>query len=404
MLRILPLASTFHAPDQVQATVARLTAGLRTQGIVHAVVETREEAPNALLIVTGGTEHLALWALKGRPRPVLLLAHPEQNSLPAAMEILAHLRQNGREGRILLLREDGSGAEPLRRWSQLLAVRERLAATRLGRIGQPSDWLVGSTPSPALVQEVWGPEVVDVPLEELRDALHSAHPGDVEAARRDFQAGARAVQEPSPLDLALAARVAVGLRRVVRDHRLGACTVRCFDLVTELGTTGCLALSSLLDEGVVAGCEGDLPSTLTMLWLQALSGEPSFMANPQDLDPEANTLWLAHCTVARSLLSGYALRSHFESGRGVGIEGDLPAGATTLARIGGADLRQAFLSDGEVLASGRSERRCRTQVQVFLHERLAPLLERPLGNHHVLARGHWARTLRDYHDLFIREA
>jgi L-fucose isomerase-like protein len=200
----------------------------------------------------------------------------------------------------------------------------------------------------------------------------------------------------------MAARVTAGLRAVVRRHRLGACSVRCFDLVTDLSTTGCLALSALLDEGVVAGCEGDLPATLTMLWMQALSGQPSFMANPQDLDPADRTLWLAHCTVARSLLEGYTLRSHFESGLGVGIQGDLPPGEATLARIGGEDLREVFLSDGQILASGSSERRCRTQVKVRLREDLEPLLERPLGNHHVLLRGHWAEDLRAYHDLFIR--
>lgn len=52
----------------------------------------------------------------------------------------------------------------------------------------------------------------------------------------------------------------------------------------DLQTTGCLALSALLDEGIVAGCEGDLPAALTMSWMQAVTGQASFMANPQDLD------------------------------------------------------------------------------------------------------------------------
>ena len=50
------------------------------------------------------------------------------------------------------------------------------------------------------------------------------------------------------------------------ERHLDACVVRCFDLVTDLRTTGCLALSWLLDQGVVAGCEGDIPATLTMVW------------------------------------------------------------------------------------------------------------------------------------------
>ena len=73
----------------------------------------------------------------------------------------------------------------------------------------------------------------------------------------------------------------------------------------------------------------------------------------------------------------------------------------TLARIGGEDLRGLFLSDAELLANGRSELRCRTQVQVRLVEDAGQLLSSPMGNHHVLLPGHWAKELRDYHQLFV---
>ena len=45
-------------------------------------------------------------------------------------------------------------------------------------------------------------------------------------------------------------------------ERLDAVAVRCFDLVTARGTTGCLALSALNDAGRVAACEGDLASAV----------------------------------------------------------------------------------------------------------------------------------------------
>jgi L-fucose isomerase-like protein len=231
--------------------------------------------------------------------------------------------------------------------------------------------------------------------------MEEAERKDIKALQEDFRTGACEVREPSESDLNLAARVAVGLQRVIREHRLDACTVRCFDLVIERNTTGCLALSALLDEGVVAGCEGDLPAAMTMLWLQTMSGQPSFMANPQDLDPATNTLWLAHCTIARKMLRRYTLRSHFESSRGVGIQGELEPGPYTLARIGGSELRELFVSDGDLLRNGASELRCRTQVQLRLDEPVGQLLAKPLGNHHVLLSGHWAKKLKEYHALFV---
>ena len=399
MLSIRSLAAALNPPAQVAAAVARVAEHLNRRRVAHRFATGESDLPDVLLIVTGGTERLALEAIDRVSGPVFLLAHTELNSLPAALEVLSCLRQRGRSGRIYLL---GDGDDrSLSRLARHLEVHRRLQSARLGRIGVPSDWLVASVPSPELVQSTWGPTVVDVPMEEVFQALRDADAGETERVRDHATASAEAVREPSPLDLDAAARVTVALRAVVRAHRLDACAVRCFDLVTEAGTTGCLALSWLQDEGIVAGCEGDVPATLTLLWMQLTTDLPAFMANPQDVDPAAGTLWLAHCTIARRLVSRYSLRSHFESSLGVGIAGDVPPGPATVARIGGADLRSLFVSDAEILRSGDNPARCRTQVQVRLAAGVRELLERPLGNHHVLTPGHWAADLREYHDLFV---
>ncbi len=330
---------------------------------------------------------------------MFLLAHAGLNSLPAALEILACLRQHGRSGRIFLL-DDGDDPS-LSHLARHLEARRRLRSVRLGRIGAPSDWLVASTPAAELVRSTWGPEVVDVPIEEVFAAMANADPAEAERVQANAVAGAEALREPSGRDLDTAARVAVALDAVVRAHRLDACAVRCFDLVTTAGTTGCLALSRLQDEGIVAGCEGDVPATLTLLWLRLTTGGPGFMANPQAIDAAAGTVWLAHCTVPRRLVTRYALRSHFESSQGVAIAGEIPPGPVTVARVGGADLRGLFAADGEVTASGDDPARCRTQVRVRLDADLGELLTRPLGNHLVLAPGHAATELREYHRLFV---
>ena len=400
VLSLLPLSSPITPSDAVVSVIANVASRLDACGVPHRI-PADGEPPDALLIVSGGTEHLALAALSRTDGPAILLAHPDRNSLPAALEILGALRQSGRPGRIVMVSEASESVATLTRLARHLEVRRRLRAARIGRIGAPSDWLVASVPGPGAVTAAWGPALVDVPLEEVVEALSDGEPGEAASIRDAMVSGAESVREPSSVDLDAAAVVAAALRRVVDRLRLDACAVRCFDLVTDRQTTGCMGLSWLLDEGVVAGCEGDVPATLTMLWLQLFTGEPPFMANPQDLDPRANTLDLAHCTVARRLVSRYVLRSHFESSLGVGIAGTLDPGPVTLARVGGADLRAAFISDGEIVGGGESERRCRTQVTVRLESPVAELLASPLGNHLVLARGHWAAELREYHELFV---
>ncbi len=162
-------------------------------------------------------------------------------------------------------------------------------------------------------------------------------------------------------------------------------TIRCFDMIKEAGTTACLAVSMLNDDGKIAGCEADIPSTLSMLIAHTISGAPVFMANPALI--EGNRILLAHCTIAMGLTSRYRLTTHFESGLGVGVAGVLKEGEkATLMRISpDVDLLRAGV--GEIV-SGKPYREgyCRTQVELRLPN-AEKILREPLGNHYVLAVG-----------------
>lgn len=124
------------------------------------------------------------------------------------------------------------------------------------------------------------------------------------------------------------------------------------------------------------------------------------MANPSFIDAEKGRMLLAHCTVPLGGLAGYGIRTHFESGLGVAVAGSFPEGPVTIARIGGKDLRKTWITEGEIIESPRREGLCRTQVVVSSRSgRLRELLEAPLGNHLVIARGRWAEAARGYLSL-----
>jgi L-fucose isomerase-like protein len=166
-------------------------------------------------------------------------------------------------------------------------------------------------------------------------------------------------------------------------------------------TTGCFALSRLADEGVTAACEGDVPSTLALLWASRLTGSPAWMANPARADVSKGRLLLAHCTVPLSLVSRYVVRSHFESGLGAGIAGKLAAEKVTLIRVGGRNLDRLWTAEGEITATPHEEGLCRTQAELALSsEAVRSLLDDPLGNHLVLVKGHHAADFIDSFDFF----
>jgi L-fucose isomerase-like protein len=149
-----------------------------------------------------------------------------------------------------------------------------------------------------------------------------------------------------------------------------------------------VALAELNDRGLVAGCEGEVASTVAMILVRALLDQPSWMANPAAIDEERDRVLLAHCTVAPSLVEDVELHTHFESGLGVGLRGRFAPGWVTLLRLGGPALDRFWVSEAEVERSGDADDICRTQVTVRLDGvPAASLLEAPLGNHLLLFHG-----------------
>ncbi len=369
----------------------------------------RPELPLACFVSTGGVEGVILDLLAGdlaseAPGPVLLIAHPGHNSLPASLEVLARLRQDGGQGRIFFLDgpEDAAGLAALDAAVKDVEVARALGDARIGLVGGPSDWLAASAPDPSVVRYAWGPTVVPIEMDELTSGLEDAGRDEVRALAKGLRGEASKIVEPGRADVEKAVRVRVALGAIVERHRLDAVAVRCFDLVTGPGTTGCFALSHLTDDGITAGCEGDLVSTVAMLWAKLLLDRLPWMANPARVDATANRLWLAHCTVPRGLVDSYSVRSHFESGTGVAIQGALPPGEVTLLRVGGKHMELLWAAEGRVIRSGDSADMCRTQVAIELDRpgAVAEILDRPLGNHLVVVRGRCEERLRTWRSFF----
>jgi len=400
----LVVGSPMHDPASLRAALAPYLASLAALGGREAGAEALAGAgPVAVVVATGGTEAetLRLRALReaaAPAEPLLLVTIPAHNSLPAALETLARVRQEQGRGRIVHLAAPDDAASLARLSEALddLRVLGRLCRSRIGLVGVPSDWLVASVPTVEAVREIWGPETVDVDLAAVLDAPLREPDATALGLAASFAGGA-APATPADESLRQASTVYSALRLLAERERLDAVAVRCFDLVTQRGTSGCLALSALNDSGPVAACEGDLASAVGMLWVKELLGSASWMANPSHADPSTGLLRLAHCTVARSLVTGWELRTHFESGLGVAIAGDLAGGPVTLLRLGGRRLDRLFLAEGEAVPAPRREDLCRTQIDVRLEPAsIAELLDRPLGNHLLLVPGRHAARLRSW--------
>ena len=325
-------------------------------------------ALDLIYIRTGGTEGIFKPLLpqlqQQSKRPFYLLTSGKSNSLAASMEILSYLNQQGITGEII----HGSTTYTHHRIKVLEQVgeaRSKMKGCRLGLIGEPSDWLISSRFDRTIVKERLGIELVYIPMKEL-------------------------------LEMPNVKKIYEALKALVEKYQLQGFTLRCFDLLTTIRDTGCMALAKLNAEGIVAGCEGDVPAMLSMKIIQALTGVSGFQANPATIDPEKGEMLFAHCTIPLNMVERYELDTHFESGIGVGIRGYMKEGPVTIFKVAG-DMSRHFIAEGTLVRNQAKPDLCRTQQVIELNDKgqTRYFLTQPIGNHHIIVPGHLKELLEE---------
>lgn len=331
------------------------------------------EENQVVAVLSGGTEAQFVDLVRTKAidlkRPVYLMVSGYSNSLAAALEILSFIRQRNGIGKIMqhpkdTIFPDVSETESLTR-TPLEKVLKNEKKQRLGVVGKSSDWLIASQVDYKEVLAKMNCELVDIPFEEL-SGLGEVDPG---------MKGAEAIYARE--------------KEIIAKYNLDGITVRCFDLFTTCKNTGCIAVSKLNDEGIPAGCEGDIPVLLTMLACKKLTGEPGFMGSPARIQSDGQIL-IAKCTVPLSMTTKHEYMTHFESGIGVAIHGEMAPGDYTLVKLS-QDMKRLLAVNVKVTRCQKEQNLCRTQIWIQSTPIVSQyLLTSPLSNHHVLIKGHHA--------------
>lgn len=342
-----------------------------------------KHALDVIYVRTGGTENLFSEVFPKLQGNIILLTSGKSNSLAASLEILSYLNQHERKGEII----HGSVeyiAERLRILSKVNAAKQALDGMNLGVIGQPSDWLISSNADEAAVKAKLGINLVNIPIEELISIVQSDEdlteylPANTSELSAKIPAAIQKYTEG-------ALRIYCGLKKLVTQYNLSGLTLRCFDLLSTVENTGCLALAILNAEGIAAGCEGDVPTLLTMTIGKALTGQCGFQANPSRINPQTGEMLLAHCTIPFDMIRAYSFNTHFESGIGIAVHGEVPEGDATITKFSG-DLQRYFCCKAELTSNPYEKSLCRTQITLKI-ACSDYFLKSPIGNHHVVFTG-----------------
>ena len=350
--------------------------------------ELKEGELNLVFIGGGGTEGMFLEVFDSLPKPILLLTTGENNSLAASMEILSFLRQKQVPGEII----HGS-LEDMSRRIQILArvfqTKNKLKGLRVGCVGESSDWLISSGVDGEASREKNGIEIVKVPMQEMFE----------EIAKKSYEANeyTKMISDTGykPEEVEKALEIYGALKRICEKYRLDSVTIRCFDLLGPVGSTGCAALAVLNAEGIYAGCEGDIPSLIAMTVLGELSGRPVFMANPSRILSDKKEIIFAHCTLPITMPLTFKCMTHYESDLGVAFQGELEEGPVTVFKCSGL-LDQYFVAGGELVENLHEANLCRTQLRLHMEEGLDYFTTRSIGNHHLICLGDYTEVVKEF--------
>jgi len=241
----------------------------------------------------------------------------------------------------------------------------------LQRLAASTILLVGRDPGDAgkAVEREFGTKVVWIPHTELHEAYLGADKSKAEAWADRWIRGAEKVIEPAREEIVKSGAMHEAMQAMMKKYSAQAITIRCLDgfYSGALQAFPCLGFVELNNSGLVGACEGDLPSTVTMLAMNYLVGRPGFISDPV-IDTSANRIIYAHCVAPTKVFgpsgtsSPYHIRNHSEDRKGAAVRAMLPLGCltTTIKFLPGA--RTLLYHQGVAVENVDLDKACRTKL------------------------------------------
>lgn len=301
------------------------------------------------------------------------------NAAPAVMDTYAVLKREDRPVKFSLNKDE------LVSTLRVINAYNAVKGAKLLLIGDVEPWVISPTRNLEKYENQLGVRFEKLGLEVMKSYYEAVSDAELDAfmnARKDLD---KKRIEPTCEDIVRASRFAVAFEKLLRDKGADGAAIACFKLLSELNTTACLALGHInSDTELIAACEGDVDSAVTMLMIKKITDKSVWMANPNLLSD--GSINFVHCT-APSTVAGVAcdtvLRNHHESGIGVSPEVTFPEGLNLTVCRYSIEESAMFIHRGKGFA-GLNQNSCRTQYRVVLDD-FSEYIKNTLGCHAVFA-------------------
>ena len=367
-------------------------------------------APDSLVsnIARHMTVPLLMWA---PPEPLNAEKLPEIGSLVGLTQTAGVLVKLGNWLKpIFDSAEEEAAYKEIELTLKVVATIKKLQKARIGILSKGSPGMFDTDYNPLQLFKIMGPETVFISIATLEEEIKRISPKQaIDEADRDIKKYGQ-IMEPSKDQIVEANRIYLALKEIIQRESIDAIAVRCWPELKELNIMSpCLALSKLTEEGIMAGCEGDITGVVSMLILNTLTGRPSFLGDFLKLDEENNAGLMYHCGAsAAGLAENYSkvylglnlATSIWKSG--VTVEFSVKPGIATLARLGESKGEyRMIVTQGEILKApmfcrgNTVKMKFRTPVKEVLRE----LIKNGAEHHQILVHGDIRKELSEFGEL-----
>jgi len=217
---------------------------------------------------------------------------------------------------------------------------------------------------------VMGVPVLQIPFSEVNQAWAAADKDEARAVADRWAKTATAVTDVSRDELVNSAAMYLGMKSVLKKRGAHGITVNCLGgfYGGHIHAYPCLGFHELNNEGLVGGCECDVPSAAAMTAFGLMAkGRPGYISDPV-LDTSERHIIYAHCVASNKVFgprgpaNPFQIMTHSEDRKGASVRSVLPSGYMTTSVQLSEDRKEILFHRAKAVGNDPNDRACRTKL------------------------------------------
>jgi hypothetical protein len=225
-------------------------------------------------------------------------------------------------------------------------------------------------PEAAPETTVMGIPVVYIPFSELNNAWAAADKDEARAIADRWTKTADRVEGVSRDELVNSAAMYLGEKAVLKKHNAMGITINCLGgfYGNHIHAYPCLGFHELNNQGLVGGCESDVPSAAAMVTGAIMTqGRPGYISDPV-IDTAKRQIIYAHCVASNRVFgpkgeaNPFEILTHSEDRQGASVRSVLPAGYLTTTIEISDPRKEIILHQAKAVGNDPDDRACRTKL------------------------------------------